>query len=135
MIVLVFTCSLKSTPPSGPFAFQVSERDLPHLLACNKLTSIPAFLAILASPGSYLSIPALRHRCFSSARTFACDTYHHRQGNVQLPQVLCQPVAVHIRHIDIGQHDINAMVIYYVKQIDTIIGGDYLITQRTDLVV
>lgn len=33
MIVLVFTCSLKSTPPSGPFAFQVSERDLPHLLA------------------------------------------------------------------------------------------------------
>lgn len=37
-------------------------------------------------------------------------------------------LAIDIRHIDIGQHDINIIVIHCATRIDTIISSDYLLT-------
>ena len=58
---------------------------------------------------------------------------NHREQMSQLTKPLRQSVTIHVRHIDVGQHDINLIAAQNVERIDAILRRFDLIPQRTEL--
>ncbi|MNV86569.1 hypothetical protein D3C71_1806140 [compost metagenome] len=43
-------------------------------------------------------------------------------------------IAIHVRHIDVGQYDVDGVTTEYIQRIDPIIGRHHLVAQRAKLI-
>ena len=59
---------------------------------------------------------------------------NHRQRQAKLTNALRQAITIHIRHVDVAEHDIDVLLAEDVERVDPVVRGHALVAERTQLI-